>query len=77
VLAGTPVKNWRIFVRAKFYCAHALADSSIVYSSIVVKYPSICTVLYHDSSLKCSGMACVNEGSHSFTCHQHVYPQAE
>jgi len=22
-----------------------------------------------------SGMALVNEGSHSFTCHLHVYPQ--
>jgi len=22
-------------------------------------------------------MACVNEGSHSFTCHRHVYPQVE
>jgi len=22
-------------------------------------------------------MACVNEGSHSFTCHPHVYPQVE
>jgi len=28
------------------------------------------------SSLKCSGMARVNEGSHGFTCHPHVYPQA-
>jgi len=27
--------------------------------------------------LKRSGMARVNEGSHSFTCHPHVYPQAE
>jgi len=24
-----------------------------------------------------SGMACVNKGSHSFTCHPHVYPQVE
>jgi len=22
-------------------------------------------------------MACVNEGSHSFTCHPHIYPQVE
>jgi len=29
-------------------------------------------VLYRDSSLKR-----VKEGSHSFTCHPHVYPQAE
>jgi len=27
------------------------------------------------SSLKRSGMARVNDGSHSFTCHPHVYPQ--
>ena len=27
--------------------------------------------------LKRSGMAHVNEGSHSFTCHPHVYPQVE
>jgi len=31
----------------------------------------------HDSFLKRSGMARVNEGSHSFTCHPHVYPQVE
>ena len=30
-----------------------------------------------DSSLRCSGMARVNEGSHSFTCHPHVHPQVE
>ena len=29
------------------------------------------------SSLQRSGMARVNEGSHSFTCHLHIYPQAE
>ena len=42
-----------------------------------VKYPYICIALYYDSSLKRSGMARVNEGSHSFTCHPHVYPQVE
>jgi len=26
---------------------------------------------------QCSGMACLNEGSHSFTCYTHVYPQVE
>ena len=30
-----------------------------------------------NSSLKRSGMARVNEGAHSFTCHPHVYPQVE
>jgi len=30
-----------------------------------------------NSSLKRSGMTRVNEGSHSFTCHPHVYPQVE
>ena len=29
------------------------------------------------SSLRRSGKACVNEGSHSFTCHPHVSPQVE
>jgi len=29
------------------------------------------------SSLKHSGMARVNEGSHSFTCQPHFYPQVE
>ena len=29
------------------------------------------------SSLRRSSMARVNEGSHSFTCHPHVYPQVE
>jgi len=27
--------------------------------------------------LKRSGMARINEGSHSSTCHSHVYPQVE
>ena len=30
-----------------------------------------------NSPLRRSGMARVNEGSHSFTCHPHVYPQIE
>jgi len=30
-----------------------------------------------DSFLRHSGVAHVNEGSHSFTCHPHVYPQLE
>jgi len=38
---------------------------------------TLCIALYHDSSLKRSGMARVNEGSHSFTCHPHVHPQVE
>jgi len=29
------------------------------------------------SCLKRSGMARVNEGSHTFTCNPHVYPQVE
>jgi len=37
----------------------------------------ICIALYHDSSLKRSGMARVNQGLHSFTCRPHVYPQVE
>ena len=49
----------------------------VVVVVVVVKYTLICIALYHDSSLKRSGMARVNEGSHSFTCHPHVYPQVE
>ena len=30
-----------------------------------------------DSSLRLSSMALVNEGSHSLTCHRHIYPQVE
>jgi len=30
-----------------------------------------------NSPLKRSGMARVSEGSHSFTCHRHAYPQVE
>jgi len=26
---------------------------------------------------RCSGMARVNKGSYSFTCHPHIYPQVE
>jgi len=35
----------------------------------VFLYTSNCIALYHDSSLKCSGVAHVNKGSHSFTGH--------
>ena len=45
--------------------------------NVIVKYPWICIALYNDSSLKRSSTARVNEGSHSFTCHLHVYPQVE
>jgi len=42
---------------------------------------SICIALYHEQltskALRFSGVARVNEGSHSFTCHAHVYPQVE
>jgi len=30
-----------------------------------------------NSSLKRSGMARVNEGSHSYTCHPHIYLQVD
>jgi len=44
-----------------------------------VSKQDICIALHNarHSSLKCSGMAPVNEGSHSFTYHPHVYPQVE
>jgi len=39
------------------------------------------TFVYHltlsNLSLRCSGMAHVNEESHSFTCHPHVHTQVE
>ena len=57
------------------FCVHeTLAHST---SNFRLAYTSISIALYHDSSLKRSGMARVNEGSHSFTCHPHVYPQVE
>ena len=31
MLAGTPLKNWRILVDAEFYCPHALADGNIAF----------------------------------------------
>jgi len=40
--------------------------------------PQICIAFYTwYSSLTCSGMARVNDGWHSFTCHPHVYSQVE
>jgi len=30
-----------------------------------------------ESRLKALRLECVNEGSHSFTCHAHVYPQVD
>jgi len=56
-------------------------DATVTWLSTLVVlhllYTSICIALYHDSSLKLSNMARVNEGSHSITCHPHVYPQVE
>jgi len=49
-------------------------------SEVVVsrsKVPICIALIISYSSLKGSGMACVNEGSHSFTCDPHVYPQVE
>ena len=37
----------------------------------------IMSFIMSDSSLRRSSMARVNEGSYSFTCHPHVYPQVE
>ena len=37
-----------------------------------------CIALYHERLIsKALRLARVNEGSHSFTCHPHVYPQVE
>jgi len=41
---------------------------------------TFCMALYtteYDSSTRCSGMAHVNDRSHSFTCHTHMHPQTE
>ena len=61
--------------------------ASVVYSSFVASaHLGICRkvkclfancFIVRNSPLRCSGMARVNKGSHSFTCHQHVYPQME
>jgi len=39
----------------------------------------ICIAIYHKQLITkaLSYMALVNEGSYSFTCHPHVYPQLE
>jgi len=44
---------------------------------IVHLYANVQHFIINDSSLRHSGMACVNDGSHSFTCHPHVYPHVE
>jgi len=36
-------------------------------------YSAYCELLIS----RCSGMACVNQGSNSFTCHPRIYPQVE
>jgi len=37
----------------------------------------IARFIMSNSRLRRSGVARVNEGSHNFTCHPHVYPQVE
>jgi len=64
-----------VFLQQQRY--YGFSDMQISIFNRKVKYTYICIPLYNDSSLKHSGMACVNEGSHSFTCHPHVYPQVE
>ena len=55
-------ETWRLAT-----CGHGMQRSSL--------YSALQCVWY--SSLKRSGMARVNERSHSFTCQPHVYPQVE
>jgi len=44
---------------------------------VKVKEAYLYTAYYELLISRRSGMACVNEGSHSFTSHPHVYPQVE
>jgi len=56
-----------------------------MFSSIKLLYTLSCTgkeanlysAYYVQLTSRCSGMARVNTGSHSFTCHPHAYPQVE
>jgi len=46
-------------------------------SVIVDLYANVQRFIISDFSLRRSSMACVNDGSHSFTSHPHVYPHVE
>jgi len=55
---------------------HNDIEKEIVHASEL--YRKFAQHFYHKQLiLRCSGMARVNKGSHSFTCHPHVYPQVE
>jgi len=55
----------------------SLVDTCFTHTVCRVTIDLYSTFIMTGSSLSCSGMACVNEGSHSFTCHPHVYPHVE
>ena len=55
---------------------HNDIEKEIVHASEL--YRKFAQHFYHKQLiLRCSGMARVNKGSHSFTYHPHVYPQVE
>jgi len=58
-----------ICIWSSWYYCRPIISCFIKIQIDLSKYLYICIALYHDSSLKRSGMAHVNEGSHSFTCH--------
>ena len=69
----------RVWRSCRFVSLYSLIG---VYRGPVNHKQDIYTALYNVqcvqySSLKCSGMARVNEGSCSFTCYPHVYSQVE
>ena len=70
----TSLINFLHFLR---YIASFLHSRVVWQSSSIINCIFVLHFVMSHSSLRCSGIACVNEGSHSFTCLRHVYPQVE
>ena len=60
-----------------FRTSMVLQQSELGVLSVRVRVTTDLYSTNYDSSLKFSGMACVNKESHSFTCHPRIYLQVE
>jgi len=66
--------NFLHFLR---YTVSVLHSFVVWQSSSIINCIFVWRFIMSHSSLRRSGTACVIEGSHSFTCLRHVYPQVE
>ena len=67
--------EFSVFLNLSIYLKVLYKCPGLLYFTYVGVH--LCSTYYELLTSRQSGMARVNEGSHSFTCHPHVYPQVE